>query len=186
MDTPSKRKVLTLKQKIDVINKSKSGVSSRKLAEEFNVGRTQIQNIVKRKSEFIDDFESNVGQDRKRRRHVTGNEEINSLCWDWFKDASSRRINITGPLIKEKALRFAKDLNKTEFKASNGWLESFKERHNIAFGTMSGERGDVNNVTVDEWKKNYQTFVLAIAHLTYSTWTKLGCFFGIRQIKLFE
>ena len=48
-------------------------------------------------------------------------------------------------MIQERALKFASDLNVESFKASNGWLESFKKRHNIIFGTMCGERGDVND-----------------------------------------
>jgi hypothetical protein len=59
----------------------------------MGVGRTQIQQIIKRKSEVLDDYESNVSNDRKRKKHKTGNEDINDLCWDWVQDA----INFTFP-----------------------------------------------------------------------------------------
>ena len=64
----------------------------------------------------------------------------------------NRRINVTGPLLKEKALKFASDFGILTFKASNGWLESFINRNNIKFGTMNGERGDVDDDCVNEWK----------------------------------
>jgi hypothetical protein len=32
---------------------------------------------------------------RKRQRRVTGNEDINQLCWNWFQEATGRRINIS-------------------------------------------------------------------------------------------
>jgi hypothetical protein len=32
----------------------------------MGIGRTQIQQIIKRKSEVLDDYESNVSNDRKR------------------------------------------------------------------------------------------------------------------------
>jgi hypothetical protein len=73
-------------------------------------GRTQIMNIIKRKSEILDDFKNNMPHSRKRQRRATGNEDINQLCWDWFQEATGRRINISGPLILEQALKFAKDL----------------------------------------------------------------------------
>ena len=38
----------------------------------------------------------------------------------------------SGPLVQEKALSFAKSLNKDGFKASNGWLNKFKTRHSIS------------------------------------------------------
>jgi hypothetical protein len=64
----------------------------------------QIQQIIKRKSEVLDDYESNVSNDRKRKRHKTGNEDINDLCWVWVQDAIRRRINVTGPMIRMSTL----------------------------------------------------------------------------------
>jgi hypothetical protein len=32
------------------------------------------------------------------------------LCWSWFQEAMTRKINVTGPLLKEQALKFASDL----------------------------------------------------------------------------
>ena len=36
---------------------------------------------------------------------------------------------------------------------SNGWLESFRSRHNITFNVVSGERGSVDLDVVDDWKQ---------------------------------
>lgn len=40
----------------------------------------------------------------------------------------------------------------TDFKASNGWLASFKSRHNIVGIKLCGESASVSLETVDEWK----------------------------------
>jgi hypothetical protein len=40
------------------------------------------------------------------------------------------RINVTGSLLKEMALKFSADLKIDSFKASNGWLDCFIKRHN--------------------------------------------------------
>ncbi|XP_019636442.1 PREDICTED: tigger transposable element-derived protein 4-like [Branchiostoma belcheri] len=148
-----KRKPLTLQQRVEVIRvHDLTNKSSRKLAEQFSCGKTQIEGILKRKREILEDFESNTPLDRKRLK-VTGNEELNMLVWEWFKDAKARRLPVSGPMLQVKALQFAKDLGKSEFKASNGWLESFRKRHNVAFGTMSGERGDVPAQVAGSWKE---------------------------------
>ena len=139
------RKVLTLEQRLEVVKHLENGKSSREIVQIMGVGRTQIQTINKRKAEIREDYENNISSDRKRKRHKTGNEEINELCWTWFQDAVQRRINVTGPLLKEMALKFSADLKIDNFKASNGWLDCFIKRHNIVFGKMSGERGDVKN-----------------------------------------
>ena len=59
MATPSKRKVLTLDKRIQVIERSKTK-SARKIAEEFQIGKTQVQNILKRKADLMADYENNA------------------------------------------------------------------------------------------------------------------------------
>ena len=63
------------------INLCDGGKSCRAVAEEMGVGRTQIMNIIKRKSEILDNFKNNMPGSRKRQRRATGNEDINQLCW---------------------------------------------------------------------------------------------------------
>ena len=56
-----------------------AGKSSRVLATEFGVGRTQIQNVAKRKREITEEFE--IGNaDSKRPKRVMPFEDINVLC----------------------------------------------------------------------------------------------------------
>jgi len=112
---------------------------------------------MKRKHGVLEDFENNCPDDRKRKVRKTGYEDINSLLYEWFKEASDRTVVVTGPMLREKALKFASDLGVTEFKASNGWLESFLKRHNIGFGNMCGEAGDVKESVVIEWKDKLPT-----------------------------
>ena len=62
------------------------------------------------------------------------------------------KLPISGPLIQEKALSLAKSLKKTDFKASNGWLNRFKTRHSISHAVISGESGSVDEDVVESWK----------------------------------
>ena len=43
--------------------------------------------------------------------------------------------------------------------ATNGWLESFKRRHNIRTATRSGEVGDVSETVEADWKRHIETIV---------------------------
>ncbi|PFX20594.1 Tigger transposable element-derived protein 6 [Stylophora pistillata] len=45
------------------------------------------------------------------------------------------------------------------FMASNGWLESFKARHNIRCAVLSGEAADVDPTVVDDWEKRLETIL---------------------------
>ena len=49
----TKRKVSTLEQRVDAIKLLDSGKPAYKVAEDFGVGKTQIQNLRKRKAEVL-------------------------------------------------------------------------------------------------------------------------------------
>ena len=46
-----------------------------------------------------------------------------------------------------------------DFKASNGWLDRWKRKHNIKRMTISSESGDVSGVTVASWKERLPDIV---------------------------
>lgn len=108
--------------------------------------------------ELLADYESNAAADRKH--HKTGsipNEDLEQHLLDWINDANSRLIGLSGGLIQERARKFAEQLGLHDFKGSNGWLEKFLKRHNLVCKTMSGERGDLNQETVSDWKARLPT-----------------------------
>ena len=76
----------------------------------MDVGRTQIQTIMKQKREIMDEYEGNANAESKRHWRSTAYDEINELCLDWFNEATGRRVNVSGPLLKEKASDHASDL----------------------------------------------------------------------------
>ncbi|GFR99602.1 tigger transposable element-derived protein 4 [Elysia marginata] len=135
---------------------SAQGKSQRQIADHFRVGKTQVQKTLKRKAEIQAELEAGAPLSKRKNSKPTGNEQINELVHKWFVDATRRRINVTGPMMQEKALQFATELGITTFVASNGWLQSFVKRNNLAFGKLCGESGDVdgfspsNDVTADE------------------------------------
>ena len=55
--------------------------------------------------------------------------------------SQSKNVPISGPLLQEKAMQIAKalDVPPSEFKASNEWLDRFKNRNGIKAKFISGE-----------------------------------------------
>ena len=84
----------------------------------------------------------------KRKAKITGNEVV----WEWFTNARSKNIHISNPMLQSEALAVAKSLRNDQFKASTGWLDSFKKRHNIVWNEVCGESKDVDESVVSEWK----------------------------------
>ena len=148
-----KRKSLSLSDRMRVLERATNGRSARQIAKEIDVGKTQIQGIVKRKEDILRDYSSGASQGQKRRKlSRTGNELINSLTLEWFVKARSKNIPISWPLLQKKALMIASELKNDKFKASNGWLELFRKRNNISFAALSGESDSVNKETVADWE----------------------------------
>lgn len=172
----SKRTELTLKQKVELI-KASAGQSSRQLAEKFAVGRTQVQTILKRKAELMTAYEENGNSSRKRACYRSDYEDIDELTWRWFQRVRGLNTPVSGPMIQHQALDYAKELQKPDFKASNGWLSRFKSRHNIGCATLSGERASVNPDTVASWKERLPDIIKNFAPRDVYNMDETGLFF---------
>ena len=148
-----KRLELKLQEKYEVVQKLKSKISQRKIASEFGISVGQVNAISKKEKDIVAAFQANKPSSRCRiLEKKTGNENINDHAWKWFCQMRQKNLPITGPLLKQIALDFAKQHKITAFKASEGWLTRFKSRHNIEFKHINGEAADVNMDTVEEWK----------------------------------
>ena len=60
-------------------------------------------------------------------------------------------IPVSGPVVKEKAMAYAKELDLKEFKVSPGWLDRSKNRHGIVFKTISGEAKSRTSEMTSAW-----------------------------------
>jgi hypothetical protein len=59
---------------------------------------------------------------------------------EWIFGALATKCILTGKILQTKALEFAlKFPEENDFKASDGWLEKFKKRHNLHHIKMHGE-----------------------------------------------
>ena len=142
----SKRKFFSLAEKVKIINYAEENphLSSRKLAEEFGCGRTCIQTLIKQKEDIPTDWKCCENSSLKKKGRSEEFQDINNAVWRWFCMAREALIPVSDPMIQEEALQIALKLNVTGFKASNGWLEKWKTRHDVKQFSVAGEDGEVN------------------------------------------
>ena len=76
-------------------------------------------------------------------------------------NARQRNVPIGGYIIREKALDFAKGLNITDFKASGGWLDRSKKRHNVVFRAISGEERSCTEEMIASWAQTHLPTILS-------------------------
>lgn len=148
---PIQRSRLTLKDKFKLIKDHDDKFTIEQLKEKYKCGKTAVYEIIKNKSAIVDEYLSaqNVGAKMKIRSSKF--DVINELTFDWLTQALSKNLPISGTLVQEKAKEIAIENGDHEFKASNGWLESFKNRHQLTFSVMCGESKDTAQEPVNDF-----------------------------------
>ena len=89
------------------------------------------------------------------------NSSLDEAPFTWFKNVRSNNIPVNGIIIKEKALSLAKSLELTDFRASDGWLDKWKQRHNVTFKAVSGEGNAVTSEVTASWSETYLPTILS-------------------------
>ena len=68
------------------------------------------------------------------------NEDLDKTVYNtWFHNTRANNVPVSGVVLKEKALQFAKSLHLDDFRASDGWLDRWKSRHNVTLKEVYGE-----------------------------------------------
>lgn len=130
---PKERTHLSLPAKIQIIQDYESGAykSQRELADRYNISKTAVGEMIRNKEILKSYYEINANTKRKRFSTNSKFGDINEVVWQWFKTARQNGVQMSGPMIQEKALQVAQELHVADFKGSNGWLHSWKSRYNV-------------------------------------------------------
>ena len=94
------RNDLELEQKINLIRESERGSSYRELKDKFQVSIGAISDILKRKHEYIDDYQCNRNKKLKRKMKCDLGQTINDNVYEWFVTQRPKRIPISGPVLQ--------------------------------------------------------------------------------------
>ena len=158
MSTKRKRSVLSIKDKQIIISRLEKGEKGTNLALEFGISKQQISDIRKNKDKilkFTDNIETSAGLKRKSLK-LANDERLDQALYTWFIQQRSTGTPISGQLLQEKAKHFSLQLHENgespdheSFKASNGWLNKFKNRHGIRNLSIQGEKLSAAEETVE-------------------------------------
>lgn len=156
------RKDLSLAQKLDILDKIKlqpPGCSTRRLSEILGVSKSTIARI-QLQEQFLREQALSQVTTRKRKREGK-DADVDEALTQWFTLATSRGVQVSGPILKAKSEDLARKLGNDEFKATDGWLSRWKVRHDIKFKRSHGEKASANSEYADEWKYTKLPQILA-------------------------
>ena len=99
------------------------GVTNTYIAKKYGVPLNTLTYWVKNKIDIITKYES--GQYGAKRQKLSSGkyDNIDTAVYKWFINARERNVPISGQIIREKALDYAKQFIIPDFKASEGWLD---------------------------------------------------------------
>ena len=157
-----KRVNISITDKYKALQKISQGKSTNKsIAEEYGVKKNTVSTWIANKRKITEAYESGqVNSSRKKMKKST-NSDLDEAVFLWFKNARSNNIPVSGNIIKEKAISLSKSLDLADFKASEGWLDKWKQRHNVTFKTVSGEENSVTPEMTASWSETYLPTILS-------------------------
>jgi len=135
-----KRVVIEFYQKLEIIKCLKKGETATNIAQIYGVGSTTVNDIqrdTKKIEQYVSLMQSNDGDVKSRKTMKPAKyEQLGNFMYQWFIQARSQGIQLSGPIIMAKAIIVIITMNKKlnsdpNFKASIGWLDKFKFRHGI-------------------------------------------------------
>jgi len=136
-----KRKILTWGEKKELceFHEKTPSFTYKELGNKFGgIAENTVCNIVKDKEKWLAVSPSDVNKQKTKSPKYP---EIESALILWINQALLAKKVITGDIIVEKSKRFAELLGIDDFKGSDGWVTSFKQRHNIKQYNLHGEAG---------------------------------------------
>ncbi|XP_063853995.1 protein PRRC2A-like isoform X2 [Scylla paramamosain] len=133
-----RRTTLTLEQKVKVVEAFLEGKSQRQIAGLYGTGKTQVSGIIRRREEVLAAYRDSLLRGERltaqRRKRRGGYARLNQHLIQWYRHAvGAGGARVTAGMLRAKALQLAPQLGYHDFKASNGWLATFKANHNLKF-----------------------------------------------------
>ena len=149
----TKRKMCTLETKyLAIMDVEKDEMSKGEIAKKYEVPPNTLSTWLKKADAYKKAYEEQgFGPKNKRMKKATY-EDVEEALFAWFKEARSRDIPISGPILQDKAEQLSKQMGYPDFKCSTGWLSRFKTRKQIVFRVIKGEAKAVKPEQCDAWK----------------------------------
>ena len=162
MLSSKKRKISlkTLKEKYEAIKKLESGCANKNVAADY-VSPSTLSTWLKSKDKIVKAFEGGTSS-KTQKLKPCGNENLEQSLYTWFVQMRRQGVPVSGPVLREKALSYAKEMDIKDFIASNGWFNGWKSHHGVAFKAIAGEAQSCTLEMTASWKES--TFPMLLSN----------------------
>lgn len=132
------------------VQTSKEQMSGIRLAAQFGLNKSTVSRILKRKDEFKKAYyKDNISGCSKHINKKSKFEKLNRLVENWFDMTREKKVAVSDTLIRDVGKRFAEELGIEDFRGSNGWVRSLRNRKENQARNMSIEAMEREKVKKD-------------------------------------
>jgi hypothetical protein len=128
----------------------RDAMSGMRLAAQFGLNKSTVSRILKRKDEFKKAYyKDNISGCSKHINKKSKFEKLNRLVENWFDVTREKKVAVSDTLIRDVGKRFAEELGIEDFRGSNGWVRSLRNRKEQQARNMSLEALERERVKKD-------------------------------------
>lgn len=178
VDRGGKRRFLSLEDKLKLIQEVASGRKKSKVAAEYKMPMSTLSTILQKKNHILNAVGSGVLMQRRSTRR-TPYEKIERALLSWMTEARVSGEALTGPIIQQKAVDIAATMGFDNFTASTGWLQRFKQRHNMIFKPRRPEARAPALKQDDTMQQNIVDVIQQYKAADIFSATEMGLFFQL-------
>ncbi|CAB3224717.1 unnamed protein product [Arctia plantaginis] len=138
--TTVKRKALSLQEKMKILkifDENSQTKNQTQLAAELQLPTSTLRTILKNREEIIEKY--SLGGVGRKKLKAGKFVKLEKVLIEWFHRARASKLPINGRILCDKAREIADNLQITDFNASSGWIDRFKNRHGIVYRQRSGD-----------------------------------------------
>ncbi|RLN53344.1 hypothetical protein BBJ29_008965 [Phytophthora kernoviae] len=128
----------------------KEQMSGIRLAAQFGLNKSTVSRILKRKEEFKKAYyKDNISGCSKHINKKSKYEKLNRLVESWFDMSREKNVAVSDTHLREVGKRFAEDLGVEDFRGSNGWVRSLRNRKEHTTRNLSLEAQEIEKIKKD-------------------------------------
>ncbi|XP_014774435.1 jerky protein homolog [Octopus bimaculoides] len=157
-----KHQSISIKDKVELLQKLESGVSIRKLCNMYGIGSSTVYDIKKQREKLFKFYiDSGCKKQMGVRKTMKGVKSIehDRAMKDWIQKRRLHGEELTSNMLMEQAKIFHRQLNLDyECDYSEGWLQRFKRRQGISLQKLSTDKRFAKEGTV-EYIQEFSKFI---------------------------
>lgn len=149
----SKRKRISLGNKITILKDCKKNLSLSEISIKYGIPKSSICTIKKQQANIVSNLEiTNNGSKNRMSLRKGEYARMERRLYEWFLRQRKKFVPVNGVTLKSKATEIQRKLHVGDFNASDGWLAKFKRRYGIRLLKESGEKLSSNMSAVEPFK----------------------------------